>query len=173
MFLVFVKFTEEHLGVVGVAHPWFLEIRRNMPEQASRTRRRFHASAITDAGRVLAVAAICKPLPFAKIPEMATRGNPSVGPSHLAMSAVGDRPSLLVVIGGVRGVGPGMAILAHLAVTKEVVQQNKSFGQGVVVGRYFTPENSEPRIAVAARFVAQHLIVGPILLDDVENMVDR
>src|ERR1700730_14879645 len=89
------------------------------------------------------------------------------------MSAIGDGPSLLVVVSRVRGIGPGMVILAHLAITKEVVQQNESLGQRVMVGRDFASENSEPWIAIAARFVAQHLIVGPIFLDDVQHMVDR
>ena len=42
----------------------------------------------------------------------------------------------------------------------------------MLVGRHFAAENGQARIAVAALHVAEHLVVGAVLLDDVQDVLD-
>src|SRR5262249_10345224 len=65
-----------------------------------------------------------------------------------------------------------MAVHADFSIAKQVVQQDELAGDLMVVGSYLFTEDGEPRIAVALAEVAQHLVVGAILLDDVEDMLD-
>ena len=46
-------------------------------------------------------------------------------------------------------------------------------GEGVLVGRDLLAEYGEPGIPIALRNVAEDLVVGSVLLDDVEHMPDR
>src|ERR1700692_928090 len=114
MFFVLVEFAKEDPGIVGVAHPRLLEFCGNVTEQTTCAGRGLHSSAIAHASRVFTIASVSQPLAFTKIPEMATGRNPGVRSAHFAVAAIGDRPGLLIVIGGISGIGPGMAILAHL-----------------------------------------------------------
>ena len=60
-----------------------------------------------------------------------------------------------------------------IAGTVVVVEQRELLGQRVVIRRDVASELHERRIAVALRHVAEHLIVGAVLLDDVEDVLDR
>ena len=87
-------------------------------------------------------------------------------------------PRPLLEVGDDRPVAPVVAVDAHLAVAIEVVQQHVVAGQLVVVGRDVLAVHDECRIAVARRAalgileIAEHLVVGAVLLDDVEHVLD-
>ena len=95
------------------------------------------------------------------------------------MFGVADHPAALFVIGGHGGVAPTVAVHADLAVAVEVVEQDEIAGELVVVGRDLFAIHANARVAVASGFaggvfeVAEDLVVGAVLLDDVENVFDR
>ena len=47
-----------------------------------------------------------------------------------------------------------------------------SLRQGVVIGRHLFAEDGQARIAVALLHVAEHLVVGAVLLDDVDDVLE-
>ena len=55
----------------------------------------------------------------------------------------------------------------------EVVEQHELLGQPVLVRRHVFAEHHQRRIAVALLHVAQHLIVGAVLLDDEDHVLDQ
>ena len=55
----------------------------------------------------------------------------------------------------------------------EVVEQHEFARQLVMIGRDVLAEQHQRGIAVAFLHVAEHLIVGAILLDDVDDVLDR
>ena len=131
---------------------------------------------LADPPAVLAVAAIGQPRPRTGVPEIARGGVRQVavvvvvnpGPARVRQGPVaGD------VVGVVRHRRPGVAVGRDVAVAIEVVEQHELLGQLVMVGRDVAAEHHQRRVAVAARHVAEDLVVGPILLDDVEHVLDR
>src|ERR1700722_445227 len=66
-----------------------------------------------------------------------------------------------------------MSIDAPLAVAVKIVEGDELLGQGVMVGRHFASEDREARVAIALRQVPQNLVVGSILFDDVNDVLDR
>ena len=66
-----------------------------------------------------------------------------------------------------------MAVGRHLAVAVEVVQQHELPGQAMGVGRDLLREDAQVRVAVAVLHVAEDLIVGAVLADDVDAVLDR
>ena len=67
---------------------------------------------------------------------------------------------------------PGPAVRADLAGVVEVVERDEVRGERMQVGRRGLRELGERRVAVALREVAEHLIVGAVLLDDVDDVLD-
>ena len=65
-----------------------------------------------------------------------------------------------------------MAVGADFGIRVEIVQQHELAGEPVQVGRDALREQAQLRIAVALRQVAQDLVVGAVLLDDVEAVFD-
>ena len=71
-----------------------------------------------------------------------------------------------------------MAVHTHFAVAIEVVQQDVIAGKLVLVGSNLFAIHRDARIAVAnplagcVSHVAHHLVVGSVLLDDVEDVFD-
>ena len=63
--------------------------------------------------------------------------------------------------------------MAHLGVDVEVVEEDELGGEGVGVRGHLLAEEGQVRVAVALRQVAEHLVVGPVLADDVEDVLDR
>src|SRR5207247_8493900 len=55
----------------------------------------------------------------------------------------------------------------------KIVEQHELARELVVVGCDFFTEQTQPRIAVALRQVAKDLVVGAVLLDDVNAILDR
>ena len=85
-------------------------------------------------------------------------------------AAIDERPDLLDEVGGVGAHRPFVAVGRHLAVAVEVVQQHELAGQLVVVGRDLLGEEAQVRVAIALLHVAEDLVVGAVLLDDVDDM---
>ena len=98
---------------------------------------------------------------------------PLGGIGRLLLAAVAERPGPFDVVGGVRPHGPFVPVGADLAFDVEVVEQHELADQGVMVGRHLRGEEAEARLAVALGEVAEDLVVGPVLLDDVDAVRDR
>jgi hypothetical protein len=60
-----------------------------------------------------------------------------------------------------------------VAGTIVVIEQRKLLGERMMIRRDIAPELHERGIAVALRHIAEHLIVGAVLLEDVEDVLDR
>ena len=88
----------------------------------------------------------------------------------VAAAAVHRRPRLLVVVARECARGPLVAVGADLAVHIEVVAQHPAPGEGVGIGCDAVVEDRERRIAVPRRHVAEYLVVGAVLTDDVNDM---
>ena len=68
---------------------------------------------------------------------------------------------------------PGVAVGGEDAVAVEVVQQRELLSECVMVRRHRPAEDTEPRVPVAARQIAEKLVVGPVLLDDVDHVLEN
>ena len=76
-------------------------------------------------------------------------------------------------VGGVGPHAPLVAIGADFALDVEVVEENELPGEGMMVRRHPFREQAERWVAVPLRHVAEDLIVGPVLLDDVDDVLNR
>src|SRR5215472_5378110 len=65
-----------------------------------------------------------------------------------------------------------MTVDADFAVTVQIVQSNELLSQRVLVGSHVAAENSQSRIAIAFGKIAEYLVVGAVLFDDVNNMLN-
>src|SRR5206468_10696739 len=81
--------------------------------------------------------------------------------------------ALLEVIGDIRLRTPLMAVRAEHTAAVEVVQQYKLLGESMVVGGDITAEMHEGRIPVSLRQISEDLVVGAVLLDDVEHVLEK
>ena len=75
-------------------------------------------------------------------------------------------------LAGDGGVGPRVSVDTHFPIAVKVVEQHPLIGDGVMIRRDVLSEDRKPRIAVALLHIAEHLIVGAILLDDVDHVLD-
>ncbi len=66
-----------------------------------------------------------------------------------------------------------MAVGTHFGIHIKIIQQHETPCQLVLVGSDHFREKAEIRIPVAFGHVPQHLVVGPVLLDDIEHVFDR
>ena len=132
-----------------------------------------HLPSFTGAGGVFAIRAIGESLAPSQIPDVTRRRHLGRGRGSLADAAVIGRPQLFIEIGGVARVGPRMTVHTDLGIAVQIVEKEKLLGQAVLVGCHRTSENGESRIAVALWQVPKNLIVGAVLLDDVNDMLDR
>ena len=90
-----------------------------------------------------------------------------------AAAAVIGRPQFFDDIRRVSAHREGMAVVADLRVHVEIVELRELTNQRVGVGRDVFPEQRQRRIAIAARDIAEHLIVGSVFPDDVKHVLDR
>ncbi len=90
-----------------------------------------------------------------------------------AIAAIAERPDPLDEVAGIGPHRPFVAVGADLALDVEVVEQHELADQGVVVGRDGLGEQADARLAVAFGHVAEDLVVGAVLLDDVDDVLDR
>src|SRR5213079_2754970 len=79
-------------------------------------------------------------------------------------------PGLFVIIAGERAVGPLVPVRRDFAVHVKVVEQHPAACDRVGVGRDGIVEDGELRIAVAAARVSQHLIIGAVFANDVDDV---
>ena len=115
----------------------------------------------------------------AQVPKVSGGGNLHfLVAGQLAVRGIGENPGALVVVGGDRRVAPTVAVHADFAIAIQIVEQDVFAGELVVVGGHRLAVNGELRIAVAGGLaagipeVAQHLVVGAVFLDDVEDILD-
>ena len=66
-----------------------------------------------------------------------------------------------------------MAVVADLGVDVEVVERCERRRERVGIRRHIFAEERQRRIAVRLRQVAEHLVVGAVLANDVEDVLDR
>jgi hypothetical protein len=71
------------------------------------------------------------------------------------------------------GVGPFMAIRAQNAAAIGIVQQHKFTNKLMLIRSHALTELAEVGVAVAFSHVAQDLIVGPVLFDDINDVPAR
>ena len=76
------------------------------------------------------------------------------------------------VVGDIGFVGPLVAVGAEDAAAVEVVEQHELFGQLVVVGRDLAAEDAQVGSPSPCFDVAEDLIVGAVLFDDVEDVLE-
>ena len=127
-----------------------------------------------------AVAAIAHTRLAGAVPQIAFRrlrhfeiAFAGIGIFAAPIMAVAERPEFFDKIRGIRAHAPFMAVGAHLALDIKIVEQHEFARELVVVGRDFFTEQTQARIAVALRQIAQDLVVGAVLLDDVDAILDR
>src|SRR5262249_39117167 len=82
------------------------------------------------------------------------------------------RPTALGEVGGVSGGRPGMPVDAYFAVAIEIVQDHKLLRQAVLVGSNLAPKDGQAGIPVAFGQIAEYLIVGAVLFDDVDDVLN-
>jgi hypothetical protein len=66
-----------------------------------------------------------------------------------------------------------VSVVAHFSVDVEVVEEREVARDRVCVRRDLFAEERQRRIAIAARDIAEDLVVGAVLANDVENVFDR
>src|SRR4051812_32891360 len=94
------------------------------------------------------------------------------------MFGVGQNPGALVEIGSNGGIAPAMAIHADLAIAVEIIQQDIFTGQLMMIGGDPFAIEAKSRVAIANGLtpsvfqVAQDLVVGSVLLDDIQHVLD-
>ena len=67
---------------------------------------------------------------------------------------------------------PVPTVATDFATGVEVVEQHKPLGQRMLIRRDVAPEKYERRIPIALREIAQNLVVGAVLFDDVNDVRD-
>ena len=129
---------------------------------------KFAVAAVADAG-----------LP-GTIPEVAAGGRGEVEVAFggvrillVLVVAVGQRPGFFDEVAGIGTHRPFVPVGADFALDVEIIEQDELAGQFMVVRRDALGKKTERRIAIALRKIPENLIVGPVLFDDVEAILDR
>ncbi len=179
--LEFRQIAQEHLHAfdVGVVHVEAAELHVGVLRQrrvahggdlASRGRRR------RDVGHPPAVVAEAQARLHGVAPDVAGRGQRGALAALVVVVAaargVRVRPHALHVSGRDGGARPVVPVGADVGIDVEVVQQHELARQPVVVRRHFFSEQREGRIAVADAEITEHLVIGAVLLDDVDDVAD-
>ena len=97
----------------------------------------------------------------------------SVGPEQHRALVVARVAVLVHVVARERLQTPAVTERRLITGAVIVVEQPELLDQRVVIRRHVAPELHQRRIAVALRHIAEHLVVGAVLLDDVEDVLDR
>ena len=95
----------------------------------------------------------------------------AVGPAEGIAAGEAGEGALHVIVGH-GAVRPLMAVGAENARAIGVVEQDELTHHLVVVGRDLLAEDAERRVAVALGQIAEHLVVGAVLLDDVDDVLE-
>ena len=134
--------------------------------------------------REFAEAADADPFSHGGVPQIAVhrRGEVAVRVSQRsaafrqvrrAAARVIRRPEFFDHIGRVGGHRELVAVVADLRVHIEVIEDAELARERVRVRRHLIAEQTQRWIVVAPLEIAEYLIVGPVLADDVENVLDR
>ena len=129
-------------------------------------------------GRELVVAELAPDADRSPFLERGVPEGAAVGDRHGAVAVVRIGPGvadvevLEVIVGQALG-GPGVAVGAVGPADVAVVEQGELAGDLAVVGHHRLAQAAQLRVAVADRQVAEDLVVGAVLLDDVEDVLDR
>src|ERR1700733_13174430 len=162
-----------HPMVVAVDKSLTGPVFRNMPEQRaleihgrSALRRRLGDSAF-------AVTAERDAMLTAVVPQVSGRRRHYFR-SRLwfAALAVAVGPGLLREVGGVSGVTPLMSVLRDFTVAIQVVERHEVPRERVSVGSHVLAEQGESRIAIADSQIAENLVIGAVLTDDIDHVLD-
>src|ERR1035441_5386585 len=89
-----------------------------------------------------------------------------------ATSAVIVRQVLDYIFIGHRLRTPWPTVATGFSGVEEVVEQHEPLRQRMQAGRDSLAKQHQARVAVTLRYIAKHLIVGAVLLDDVDHMRD-
>src|SRR5258707_9643115 len=143
-----------------------------MSQQPTHAGRCIHRGSVTRTSCVLPIAAVRESLFRRQIPNVPCRGYVGICMSRLTMSAILSRPHLLVVVSGDRRIRPGMAVHANLAIAVQIVEKNPLVSNSVMIRRNFFTEYRKPGVPVTFRNVTKELIVGAILFDHIDHMLD-
>ena len=65
-----------------------------------------------------------------------------------------------------------MSVRAHLGIHEESIKYSESLGQSMVVRRNRAREEDERGVSVRLRQITKYLIVCPVLLDDVDDVLE-
>ena len=128
-------------------------------------------------GRELVVAELAPDADRLLLLERGVPERTAVGDRHGAVAVirvgprVADVEVLEVIIRHALG-GPGVAVGAVRPADVSVVEQGELAGELAVVGHDRLAQAAQLRVAVALRQVAEDLVVGAVLLDDVEDVLD-
>src|SRR5258708_30511827 len=106
------------------------------------------------------------------MPDVAGGRNVGAGAGRVAAAGVVRRPVAFVEVGCVGGVGPRVAIDGDLAIAIKIVECDVFMDERVLVGGNLFAEDGEGGIAVGALDVAEYLVVGSVLFDDVDDVFD-
>ena len=134
-----------------------------------------------------AVIAVGKPMPLGIRPKVAGAGLIDIrlallqgnAFSHTALvvvrvliAAIADLPGLLGIVAGDGGHRPNVTISGNLAAVIEVVQNTELASQLMLVGCDGFPVHAQRRIAIARFQVAKNLVIGTVLFDDIDDVLD-
>src|SRR5207244_12826353 len=129
---------------------------------------------------VLAVGAVGKPLARAQVPDVARRRDRDpFGERLRPLARVLHGPGPGRDVGDVGARAPRVAVGRDFAAAVDVVEQDVLARELVVVGRDLLAEERQVRIPIAARLaggvleIAEDLVVGAVLLDDAEDVLER
>src|SRR2546426_610311 len=143
----------------------------------ARFARIIRCSAIVDEFAVTPITHTGRPRPVPQIPLSRTRHEEiafaGIRIFAVLVVAVAHGPGLLDEIGGIGAHGPLVAVGADFTLDVKVVEQHKVARQLVVVGGDALVEQAKARVAVAFGQVAEDLVVGAVLFDDVNAILDR
>ncbi len=92
---------------------------------------------------------------------------------EIAALGVARWPELLRIIGCDARRGPVVAVGADVGVDVKIVEEDKLARQLVMIRSGVFVEQIQGRIAIALADLSQHLIVGAVFLDDVNDVLDR
>ena len=92
---------------------------------------------------------------------------------RVLFAAVANLPGLFGVVAGDGRHRPNVTISGNLAAVIEVVQNAELASQLMLVGRNGFPIHAQRGIAIAGFQVAKNLVIGTILFDDIDDVLDR
>src|SRR5437016_10603724 len=126
----------------------------------------------TDEFAIAALADASFPGAIPKIPARRRRDGKisfaGIGKFAGLIVTVSERPHLFDEIRRVRGHAPFVPIRAHFAIDVKVVEQDELASDLMEVGRGLLGKKAKLGITIAFRHIAEHLIIGAILFDDIK-----